>query len=949
MRTRVWIFALIVSAALVANLALLSPRVAASAEEAMSLRRAAATAGLKAQLELLDARLSPRVMAQTPELLELLKAPADVTQPMPKPDERALKAALGAAQSEPDLLIIASSQGAALQRKGRGSAQILPSAQLGTLPPLVRSLLEGGRPKPQFAAIDGQLYRVSGALLAQSAGAAVLGALVDDALASRLASQLDAQIAFFDSGKLIASSAAVDDRAALQEWIKHPAPGYGTLPVKAMGGRLDLTGRFPLWADRHQRQAALVTMEGGVQAAVSIPAGLYISWLGHYQALYLAALLGLLLLAIVWGLVPARPEPMRAVLQTPTVGPAITPVPPLPLLPMRGDPEFVPVDPKPAPPSELPWAEAEEPAGWDHLGEARTGEAAQGPVSLSAHGGAAPPPPLDDDEPQALPPGLVLVEVTPGAQPDAAAQPAGSDLGAGDHQRSIELPGPELPAAGPGLDVEAAVAKALAAEPAAHESAPSEDWPDGGAPAHGEGTASHDLAQPRAGDDASAGRTPAAIGGNEFSFAGLLDEAHETAAQTPPESAAPPAGPVFAAELRDVTSPGHPSAELLAQTRSEGAFHDFASENQSFGEYFPGDEPTRIEPVSAALLDKLREVDEHEKPRTVDHAPERQSGTAAQASGPQAPAGASVGDSVQLQAETAFAEAGHPGELQSSESLQAAESYPTGPIQPTVDAPWEASPPDGDADSPPAADQQGREADEHAGQQEGLALPFNHPTDEEAAQFAKHETTDQFARHDLDPEGAARDAAEEESAATGEQHDAHAVEQHAGAVEQQAEAVEQHAAPEPWPEPAAPAADDAGWPTSLSHEAPQHLEPQGPPEQHFDTIPQAFEPPAEPFAGHAPVGHVGDITLSGLHVPRPPGAGSASGDPDETHWRETFQKFLDTRGQTGEPSERLSYDKFAAKLRKNREDLLARHHCRGVRFQVYVKDGKAAVKASAIK
>ena len=38
-----------------------------------------------------------------------------------------------------------------------------------------------------------------------------------------------------------------------------------------------------------------------------------------------------------------------------------------------------------------------------------------------------------------------------------------------------------------------------------------------------------------------------------------------------------------------------------------------------------------------------------------------------------------------------------------------------------------------------------------------------------------------------------------------------------------------------------------------------------------------------------------------------------------------------------------------AKLRKNREDLLARHHCRGVRFQVYVKEGKAAIKASAIK
>src|SRR5882672_4241290 len=124
MKTRVWIFALLVIAALLANLALLSPRVSATAEEAMTRRRTAATNGLRAQIELIDARLNPRVIASAPELIELLRAPADVTQPMPKLDERALKAALGAAPAEPDFLAVGSTQGAVVQRKGKGPAQM---------------------------------------------------------------------------------------------------------------------------------------------------------------------------------------------------------------------------------------------------------------------------------------------------------------------------------------------------------------------------------------------------------------------------------------------------------------------------------------------------------------------------------------------------------------------------------------------------------------------------------------------------------------------------------------------------------------------------------------------------------------------------------------------------------------------------------------------------------
>src|SRR5205814_2063285 len=52
--------------------------------------------------------------------------------------------------------------------------------------------------------------------------------------------------------------------------------------------------------------------------------------------------------------------------------------------------------------------------------------------------------------------------------------------------------------------------------------------------------------------------------------------------------------------------PGGPSAELIAESRRDSEPEAPAEEAAPF----PGDEPTRIEPVSAALLDKLRERDE---------------------------------------------------------------------------------------------------------------------------------------------------------------------------------------------------------------------------------------------------------------------------------------------------------------------------------------------------
>ncbi|WNG38730.1 cell division protein FtsK [Archangium violaceum] len=70
---------------------------------------------------------------------------------------------------------------------------------------------------------------------------------------------------------------------------------------------------------------------------------------------------------------------------------------------------------------------------------------------------------------------------------------------------------------------------------------------------------------------------------------------------------------------------------------------------------------------------------------------------------------------------------------------------------------------------------------------------------------------------------------------------------------------------------------------------------------------------------------------------------------EESHFQEVFREFVATRDQCGEPNDGLTYDKFVAKLRKNKEQLVQKYACKTVRFQVYVKEGKAALKATPVK
>jgi len=70
---------------------------------------------------------------------------------------------------------------------------------------------------------------------------------------------------------------------------------------------------------------------------------------------------------------------------------------------------------------------------------------------------------------------------------------------------------------------------------------------------------------------------------------------------------------------------------------------------------------------------------------------------------------------------------------------------------------------------------------------------------------------------------------------------------------------------------------------------------------------------------------------------------------EETHFREVFEQFVATQKECGAPANGLTFDKFVRKLHAAREQVMKRHNAASVRFTVYVKEGRAALKASPVK
>ena len=60
-------------------------------------------------------------------------------------------------------------------------------------------------------------------------------------------------------------------------------------------------------------------------------------------------------------------------------------------------------------------------------------------------------------------------------------------------------------------------------------------------------------------------------------------------------------------------------------------------------------------------------------------------------------------------------------------------------------------------------------------------------------------------------------------------------------------------------------------------------------------------------------------------------AAGPSGGSEEAHFQEIYREFVSTRERCGEGADGLTYDKFAAKLRKNKEQLVQKYACKTVR------------------
>lgn len=76
-------------------------------------------------------------------------------------------------------------------------------------------------------------------------------------------------------------------------------------------------------------------------------------------------------------------------------------------------------------------------------------------------------------------------------------------------------------------------------------------------------------------------------------------------------------------------------------------------------------------------------------------------------------------------------------------------------------------------------------------------------------------------------------------------------------------------------------------------------------------------------------------------------------EPDtarEAYYRSIYEDFVQVKVACGEPTEALTFERFTAKLQRNEDDLRSRRNdIKAVRFSVYVKDGRAALKAKVIK
>ena len=110
--------------------------------------------------------------------------------------------------------------------------------------------------------------------------------------------------------------------------------------------------------------------------------------------------------------------------------------------------------------------------------------------------------------------------------------------------------------------------------------------------------------------------------------------------------------------------------------------------------------------------------------------------------------------------------------------------------------------------------------------------------------------------------------------------------------------------------------------------------------------PRAPEPPMPPPRQQFPDESDEDTMLAAQRT------ASSAGTPEQlelAEWRAVYEEFVRTKQSCSESVDGLSFEKFQNTLRKNRDSIRDRYQCDRVKFTVYVKEGRASLKASPVR
>ena len=158
------------------------------------------------------------------------------------------------------------------------------------------------------------------------------------------------------------------------------------------------------------------------------------------------------------------------------------------------------------------------------------------------------------------------------------------------------------------------------------------------------------------------------------------------------------------------------------------------------------------------------------------------------------------------------------------------------------------------------------------------------------------------------------------------------------------------------PPPGPQAAPTSNRPSSLPTR-PSPLDTTSPPSGEFAAVSPSslIEAPSPPPLRRdvtpppVPASNVLAAAFAAPVSPAPPATASQPRNDEMVHFQQVFEEYIALRGKCGESTTSVSADKFFAKLKSNRDQLVAKYNCRTARFSVYVKDGKAAIKATPVR